>query len=171
MPLRNFEGKMVVLPNYDYKGTYWPIVTELVKAEIKDEEERNPEIVQQLLKQCFSISCEILLDKISEQKRASFFIFCHSVHEDSIDIWSQMFQGYSLGENDEDFAASRRILKIIIEQSSKLNLTGTNSFIEEINENLDNYVETLEELLYIGTYCYLFSEYTTRSLLFNDAIL
>jgi len=170
MPLLKVFDRNVVLPNYKYSDKYWPLLTDLVYNKIGEEEIKKPETVQNLLKECFIELCSILDQKISEQRKASFYIFCQNLHEDSIEIWREQVKGNELGEIKEDFAASRRILKIIIEQSCKLKLVGAPIFIDEIEQNIDSYTEYLEELLYIGTWCHTLSEYTARSQLFPNSI-
>lgn len=166
MPLITIEGKNVVLPNYDYRKKYWPILSKLVYDEIGNKEIKNPTEVEEILKKCFSKLCGILEDKLSNELRASFYIFCKNLHEDSIELWKLQIKKIPLGINEEDFAASRRILKIIIEQSTKLDLKGCPNFYNEIEDNKDEYARLLEELLYIGTWCFTISEFTARSQLF-----
>lgn len=170
MALKKVFDRNVVLPDYKYSDKYWPLLTDLIHNKIGEEEIKKPETVQILLKDCFIELCSILDQKISEQRKASFYIFCQNLHEDSIEIWREQVKGNELGEIKEDFAASRRILKIILEQSCKLKLVGTPIFINEIEQNLDTYTEYLEELLYIGTWCHTLSEYIARSQLFPNSI-
>jgi len=170
MPILNVLNKKVVLANYKFSDKYWPILTELVLEKIGDEEIKDPKFVQNILKECFVKLCSIFEQKISEQRKASFYIFCQNLHEDSIEIWLKTIDGYSLGEIEEDFAGSRRILKIILEQSCKLDLSGTPNFYNEIISNKDSYTEYLEELLYLGSWCFALSEYISKSQLFPDSI-
>lgn len=166
MPILNIHNKQVVLPNYDYSNKYWPLLTKLIHEIIGDLEIKEPSIVEELLMKCFTKLCGILDEKITSEKRASFYIFCKNLHEDSIELWLLQTQKITLGINEEDFAASRRILKIILEQSTKLELVGCRSFEDEIIGNTDYYTQFLEELLYLGTWCYTLSEYIARSQLF-----
>lgn len=166
MPILNVHGKQAVLPNYDYSIKYWPILTDLIKKEIGNSEIKDPNSVEVLLKDCFTKLCNILNDKINSEKRASFYIFCKNLHEDSIELWLLQTQEKSLDINEEDFAVSRRILKIILEQSTKIELIGCQNFKVEINTNIDYFTEFLEEVLYIGTWCFTLSEYIAKSQLF-----
>jgi hypothetical protein len=170
MPALNIDNKDIVLPNYNFSEKYWPILSKIAFNEIGFEETSDSKIVQNVLKKCFLELCSILESKISEEKSASFYIFCQKIHEDSIDLWRKQANGFSLGEIEEDFAASRRVLKIILEQSCKLDLTGAPNFLKEINNNVNEYILLLEELLYLGTWCYTISEYISRSQLFPLSI-
>lgn len=169
MTLIQTHNKKVVLQNPDYKEKYWPILNKLVFDKFGNVEVKDPTSVQETLKECFSKLCSIFEEKISEEKRASFYIFCHNLHEDSIELWLLQIQQIPLGIDEEDFASSRRILKIILEQSTKLELVGTPNFFLEIRKNIDNYTTLLEELLYIGSWCIVISENTARSQLFNTS--
>lgn len=166
MPILRVHNKKVVLPNYDYSEKYWPIISELVLGEVGNEEIKEPTQVTELLKKCFSKLCDIFHGKITEEKRASFFIFCHNLHEDSNELWLLQIKKIKLGINEEYFAASRRVLKILLEQSTTFDLTGNPNFFQEIRDNLTHFTTLLEELLYIGSWCVQLSELTARSQLF-----
>ncbi|WP_418501779.1 hypothetical protein [Flagellimonas sp.] len=56
-----------------------------------------------------------------------------------------------------------------MEQSTKLDLVDAPNFFYEIRDNLDTYVDYLEELLYIGSWCLVLSEHTARSQLFETS--
>lgn len=169
MPIQIVHGKKVVLQNPGYKDKYWPILTQLVFEKIGNTEIKNPEEVQSILKECFAKLCTTFEQKLSEEKRASFYIFCHNLHEDSIELFLLQLRKIPLGINEEDFAGSRRILKIIIEQSTKLDLVGAPNFFLEIVKNLETYRKLLEELLYIGSWCFIISENIARSQLFETS--
>jgi hypothetical protein len=166
MPLIEVYNKKVILPNYDYSEKYWPILSKLVFDEVGNEEIKSPKIVETLLQKCFTKLCNIFVEKLENETKASFYIFCKNLHEDSIELWLLQTQNITLGINEEDFAASRRILKIILEQSTKLDLKGTPNFLKEIEINLEGYSNYLEELLYIGSWCFILSENIARSQLF-----
>lgn len=170
MGIKTIFNKKIVLPNYDFSVKYWPIVTQEVEKEIGMMEIKESTIIQELLKKCFSKLCKVFEDKIAEQKKVTFFICCQYLHEDSIELWQLQTQGKTLGINEEDFASSRRTLKIILEQSTKLELIGTPNFIDELKQNADDYVEIIEELLYLGAWCHILSEYIARSQLFPNSI-
>lgn len=161
-------NKKVVLPEYrdEYKNRYWSILTKHVEKKIGLLEVTNPDEVTNILKECFSLLCSEFEKAISEVKEASFFLFCNDVHENSIDLWKKQSEGHSLGIDEEQFAASRRILKIILEQGCKLELKGHSNFVKEVQSKEKNYIEHLEKLLYIGAWCIAFSEDVSNSQLF-----
>ncbi len=169
MALLRTHHKKVVLANTDHKDTYWPILSSHVFNKFGNREIKDPCLVQETLKECFTILCNIFVERLAEEKRASFYIFCHNLHEDSIDLWRLQVGNIPLNINEEEFASSRRVLKIILEQSTKLDLVDAPNFFYEIRDNLDTYVDYLEELLYIGSWCLVLSEHTARSQLFETS--
>lgn len=164
-------GKKVVLPEYtnEYKDQYWSVLTRHVKGKIGEEEITNPEEVTELLKECFSILCIEFEKAIADVPEAAFFLFCSDLHEDSIDLWLKQIEGAPLPIDREQFAASRRILKIILEQACKLELKGHPNFVVEVNEKQGVYIKHLEKLLYIGAWCINLSEEVSLSQLFPES--
>ena len=172
MPGYNIEGKKIIISDDKYKEIYWIELSDLLKDKYFTEtkETNNPLVVQEILKFCFSFFCNKLEEKIQSEKRFSFYLFCHLLHEDSIEIFLKQTQGYKLSINEEKFAASRRILKIILEQSVKYDLIGAPNFAKEMFDNITDYSMYLEEMLYIGEWAFISSEYLARCQLFPKAI-
>lgn len=172
MPGYIIEEKRIIISDDKYKDVYWPELSELVKEKFFSEalEISDPKIVEEILKFSFSFFCEKLEEKIKNEKRFSFYLFCHNLHEDSIDIFLKQTEGYKLSINEEKFAASRRILKVILEQSTKYELKGAPNFFLEMKENREGYSNFLEELIYIGEWAFISSEYLARVQLFPKAI-
>jgi len=172
MPGYNIEGKRIIISDDKYKDIYWKELSEILREDFfKTEiETADPKIVSDILKFSFAFFCKKLEEKIQSENRFSFYLFCHNLHEDSIDIYLKQTEGYKLSINEEKFAASRRILKIILEQSTKYNLKGTPNFFLEMKENSLSYSNYLEELIYIGEWAFISSEYLARVQLFPKAI-
>lgn len=172
MPGYEIDGKRVLISDDKYKEIYW---TELSKY-IEDKyfiyaiEIREPEKVQEILKDCFTFLCNKLSQLIENENRFSFYLFCHNLHEDSIDVFIKQLEGFKLPFNEEKFAGSRRILKIILEQSTKYDLKGCPNFFQEMIGNLLEYCELLEKMIYVGEWAFISSEYIARSQLFPKAI-
>lgn len=172
MPGYNIDGNKVIISDYKYKEIYWIELSELIKEKFFKEikETKDPLVVKEILKFCFSFFCNKLEEKIRSENRFSFYLFCHLLHEDSIDIFLKQTQGYKLSINEEKFAASRRILKIILEQSVKYDLIGAQYFSKEMFDSLTDYSIYLEEMLYIGEWAFISSEYLARCQLFPKSI-
>ncbi|MFI8605073.1 hypothetical protein ACIGCP_11455 [Cellulophaga baltica] len=94
MGLIKTHNKKVVLANSDYKDKYWPVLSSLVFEKYGNVQINDAEEVQAILKECFSKLCEIFEAKISDERRASFYIFCHNLHEDSIDLFKLQLQKF-----------------------------------------------------------------------------
>lgn len=172
MPGYVIDKKRVVISDDKYKEIYWPELTAYIKikhfkdvAKVSDSQK-----VQDVLKDCFSFLCGKLGELIEKEKRFSFYLFCHNLHEDSIDVFIKQLEGFRLPFNEEKFAGSRRILKIILEQSTKYDLNGCPNFFEEMKSNWLEYCELLEKMIYIGEWAFISSEYIARSQLFPKAI-
>src|SRR5690606_2096775 len=172
MPGYNIEGKRIILSDDKYKDTYWTELSELLKDKFfKTEVEiTDPKTVGEILKFSFTFFCKKLEEKIQSENRFSFYLFCHNLHEDSIDLHQKQIEGYQLSINEEKFAGSRRILKIILEQSTKYDLRGTHNFFMEMREHTLDYCAFLEELIYIGEWAFISSEFLARAQLFPQAI-
>jgi hypothetical protein len=172
MPRYIVDGKRVVTSDDKYKEIYWTELTEYIKDKyFKDNIEiKESEKVQEILKDCFGFLCKKLSELIENEKRFSFYLFCHNIHEDSIDIFIKQLEGFKLPFNEEKFAASRRILKIILEQSTKYDLKGCPNFFIEMKGNWGEYCEQLEKMIYVGEWAFISSEFIARSQLFSKAI-
>ena len=172
MPGYVIDKKRVVISDDKYKEIYWTELTAYIKikhfkdvAKVSDSQK-----VQDVLKDSFSFLCGKLGELIEKEKRFSFYLFCHNLHEDSIDVFIKQLEGFRLPFNEEKFAGSRRILKIILEQSTKYDLNGCPNFFEEMKSNWLEYCELLEKMIYIGEWAFISSEYIARSQLFPKAI-
>jgi hypothetical protein len=172
MPEFIIDNKKVVISDDKYKYNYWPELTAYIKGKyfIDTVKISEPEKVQEVLKDCFSFLCGKLGHLINNEERFSFYLFCHNLHEDSIDIFIKQLEGFSLPFNEEKFAGARRILKIILEQSTRYDLKGCPNFFEEMKSNMFEYSEQLEKMLYVGEWAFISSEYVARSQLFPKAI-
>ncbi|MDR7209918.1 hypothetical protein [Flavobacterium piscis] len=172
MPGYIIDKKRVLISDDKYKEIYWPELTEYIKDKYFQDtiEIKEPQKVQDILKDCFSFLCNKLSELIENEKRFSFYLFCHNLHEDSIDVFIKQLEGFKLPFNEEKFAASRRILKIILEQSTKYDLNGCPNFSQEMKSNWLEYCELLERMIYVGEWAFISSEYTARSQLFPKAI-
>ncbi len=172
MPGYNIEGKRIIISDDKYKDIYWKELSELLKEKFfqTEVEIADPKTVSEILKCSFTFFCKKLEEKIQSENRFSFYLFCHNLHEDSIDLHQKQIEGYQLSINEEKFAGSRRILKIILEQSTKYDLKGAPNFFMEMKEHTLEYCTFLEELIYIGEWAFISSEFLARAQLFPKAI-
>ncbi|CAL2083189.1 conserved hypothetical protein [Tenacibaculum dicentrarchi] len=172
MPGYNIEGKKIVVSDSKHKKVYWSELSVYIKKKhFENSNEYNePTKVQEILKDCFTFLLNKLESLIKNENRFSFYLFCHTIHEDSIDIHLNLIKGKKLDINKEKIAGSRRILKIILEQSTRYNLKGTSNFNHEIAKNSLEYISLLEEMIYVGEWVFISSEYIAQSQLFQKSI-
>lgn len=162
----------MVVSDDKHKAVYWTALSSYLKNKYfkNISEVKSPEKVRGILKDSFGFLLNKLDNLIKNENRFSFYLFCHLIHEDSIDIHLKLIEGYKLNFNEEKFAGSRRILKIILEQSTKYNLKGTSNFNSEIDRNISEYISLLEEMIYVGEWAFISSEYLARSQMFPSSI-
>ncbi len=104
---------------------------------------------------------------IANEKHASFYLYVQHLLENTIDIFRTMLGGENFPEiNSSNFANIRRTLRIILEQSTTVDLTGTPDFRAEIAQNRQSYHETIDRLLYLGYQAFVISQEIARSQLF-----
>ncbi len=170
MPIVPIENMLMVSPNFLYSEKYWTILSNYVSTTYGTSEITEPKLVQNILKECFKLLEKEFLSLINTQNKASFYLYVHNFHENSIELWQKEVNGVKLDINKTDFNATRRILKIILEQSCALNLVGAVNFGDEMFQNRFEYLQQLEELLYLGYWAIGISEYIARGQLFPKSI-
>lgn len=170
MPIVQVDKFRIATINYGCKEKHWPHLTQQIMKQFGDQEIKNPELVLQILKECFNHFCESFRGLLKANTKASFFIFVQDIHEDSAEIWANQLNGPKLSIDQEEFAGVRRILKCILEQGCKLDLKGHSNFAEEIKQEFETYSNHLDELLYTGIKAFEFCELIARSQICPRAI-
>lgn len=170
MPLLKSHNKNVIVTDYSYSERYWIELSKLIESEYGLKESRDTEKVDSILKTAFQFLCQSFEKVIQNTEKASFYLFINMLHEESIDLYMLQLRKISLGIDENAFAASRRILKIIIEQGCRINLKGTPNFFREILINQTEYIRRAEELLYLGEKAYELSEAIAKNKLFPSSI-
>lgn len=170
MPIANVHGFTMVTLDFQYKEKYWKMISEHVHKKHGEIEIIASNEVIETLKECFQILCDEFKTLIEKVPEASFFIFTHNFHENSIDIWELQLQGIQIPINESDFATTRRVLKFILEHSCGIDLIGNPNFGQELFAKRQEYLQHLEELLYIGYQAIVISEYIARCQLFPCSI-
>ena len=170
MPVVNVLGYTMVSFDFSYKEIYWKELTEIVQSEFGEKEIRNAATVQNIFKKCFSHLRARFEELIDKEKRASFYIFVHNFHENSIELYFKVLNGEKIPYDESDLAIIRRILKIIQEQGCGNELIGSKNFSSEIFALRLEFLKILEELLYVGYQAINFSEFIAKSQLFPTSI-
>ncbi len=166
MPLHVSHNKRVITTDYNYSEKYWSELSIIIESEIDQNEIKDADEVDRLLKTGFQYLCKSFEEVIQQNLNSSFYVFINCLHEDSLELYELQLKRIPLGIDENAFALSRRILKIIIEQGCQHNLKGCPNFFKEIKGNLKKYISTTEELLYIGEWAYSFSESIAKNKLF-----
>ncbi|MBZ4035357.1 hypothetical protein K6T82_11315 [Flavobacterium sp. 17A] len=166
MPLIRVYDKNLILSDDSYSEKYWGELSRIIEAEFGISEIKNPNQVEQVLKVGFQYFCQKFEALIQKMQKASFYIFVNCIHEDSLDLYQLQLKKVELGIDENAFAISRRILKIIIEQGCKMDLAGTPNFFKEITINQKEYLRLTEELLYVGEKAYEIVEMIAKNKLF-----
>ena len=170
MPIENVFGHNMVTLDFQYKEKYWKLLSNHVKSKYGNKEIIESNEVIGTLKECFQILCDNFKTLINQIPEASFFIFVHNFHENSVELLQHQIAGNTLPINESDFAQTRRILKIILEHSCGLKLKGHPHFPTEMMQKRFAYLKHLEELLYIGYQAIGISEEIARCQLYPCSI-
>lgn len=168
MPIANSNGFNIITPDYNYSKKYWPLVTEYVKNQYQNIEITDAPTVQSVLKECFKIFELQFMNLIEGQRNASYYMFVHSFHENSCELWFNQING--IEHNIDELAIIRRVFKIILEQSCGLVLNNAISFNNEMVLKRGEYTLLTEELLYIGNWAITLSDFIAKSQLFPNSI-
>jgi len=167
MPIQIFRNLEIPSLSFDFSEEYWPIISAPVKEAYGEGEVKNAPTVQEALKLAFAKCGELFMGIIANEKRASFYLYVQHLLENTIDIFKSMLGGNEFPEiNRSDFANIRRTLRIILEQSTTVDLNGAPDFRAEITQNRQSYHETIDRLLYLGYQAFVISQEIARSQLF-----
>jgi len=170
MPIYTVEGYRMVSPNFSYEEEYWSALSLHVIENYGEDEIKDSSLVQLILKECFQILEGKFIELINNQNLASFYLYVHNFHENSIELYRRQLEGQTLDLDTSEFAITRRVLKIILEQSCSIDLIGTPNFGREMRDNYDDYLSYLERLLLIGYWAIGISDYIAKSQLFPNSI-
>ncbi len=169
MAVSNLFGWTMITMDFKYSEKYWREISAINKEKNGNDLITDPARIQETLKECFQYLGSEFLKLIIQQNSASFYLFVHNIHENSIEIWKKQLEGENLTISESEFAVSRRVLKIILEQSTILELKSCKNFANEIVGKRVEYKLLLEELLYIGSQAIIISDYIAQSQLFPNS--
>lgn len=171
MPIQYSHGYAMITLNFDFRHKYWSNLSEEVKQNFNENIEiTDPISIESTLKTCFTSLCNKFSELIENEKRASFYLFVHNFHENSCELYHKQLKKEPIDIDGSDFAATRRGLKIILEQSTNNILTNSSNFEKEIVDNWNQYVSYTEELLYLFYQANSISEYIAINKLFVNSI-
>lgn len=128
---------------------------------------RDPAAVVEILRSSFRYLEEKFMVLIAAETRASFYLAVHRYHESTTELWLQQLKGIILPVNNSDFAAVRRVLKLILEQGCANELKNSVNFSQDITANASAYLHTLDHLLYLGYWANGIAGFISRAQLFR----
>ncbi len=166
MPRITIDNKIVI--NYDYsaRDKYWNSLSKYIIEKHGNEHFTDKQKVEEILIDGFQFLCDNFRTLISTEKKFSFFLYTHWLHEQSIEIYIKTLSGFQLEAiSDCEFAMYRRILKLILEQGCDIDLawgglpTGNEVLLMD---------EKIQELIYLGTWMYAFADYIAFQKMIED---
>lgn len=169
MPLVSVLGYRIPALNFDLSDQYWPELTTVAEQHGSGEVKEASAVIN-ILRECFNYLESKFMALINGETRVSFYAAVHKFHENTLAIWMKQQEGASLPIDGSDFAAVRRVLKLILEQGCANDLQNSVNYNQELVDNLAEYVETIEHLLYLGYWANGIAGYITRVQLFPGAI-
>ena len=173
MPIIRYENIDIYIPNKKYEILYWDEIFQIIKNKysIKTEEIYDYNIIKDILYDTFNFFCDKIDDLIKKENRFSFYLYCIHINEGMNNIYmKQIKEKHILKIDEQDFTLMRRSLKIIIEQSVKYNLIGSNNFSFEIANNINEYIDYLDKLLLATKEAIKISELIAINDHFNSSI-
>ncbi|QKJ28231.1 hypothetical protein HQ865_00125 [Mucilaginibacter mali] len=167
MPIQIVRNLEIPVLSFDFSEEYWPLISAPVKDTYGLGEVKDAATVQEALKLAFAKCGELFIGIITGETRASFYLYVQHLLENTIDVFKAMLGGEEFPEiNSSEFANIRRTLRIILEQSTTVDMAGTPNFMAEITRNRHAYHDTLDRLLYLGYQAFIISQEIARSQLF-----
>lgn len=152
--------------DFNLSDKFWKTISAPVEEQHGTNVVTDPVLVQEALKNSYRVCGELFMQILGNETRASFYLYVQHLLENTFEIYKDILGGKAVPVNKSDFANVRRTLRIILEQSTKLELSGAPNFATEISLHLAEYIATLDDLLYIGYQAFLISQEIARSQLF-----
>ena len=173
MPVIRYENMDIYISDKEYNNLYWDEVSQIIKEKyfINTEEIYRYDIVKDILYASFDFFCNKIDELIQKENRFSFYLYCIYLNENMCKIHKkQIEENYILKIDEQDFVLIRRALKIVIEQSVKYNLIGSDNFSFEIANNINEYIGYLDRLLLVTKEAVKISEIIAINDHFNSSI-
>ena len=170
MPIENVFGWSMITVDYKKNEKYWNQLSDYVESNFNYGLITDPDLLQDTYKKLFNLLSDKFNELIDQQELASFFIYVHNFHENSIELWSKQLKGETLTINESEFVVVRRVLKIILEQSCRNKLMNSINYVNEILEKKVEFQEHIEELISIGYLAIMLSNNIVRSQLFPESL-
>ena len=130
MPIQNINNLEIPTLNFDVSDEYWPQISAVVSDKYGVGAIKGAAIVQDALKLAFVKCGDLFMGILANETRVSFYLYVQHLLENTIDIFKAMLGGVDFEVNKSDFANIRRTLRVILEQSTMINLNGAPNFMQ-----------------------------------------
>lgn len=157
MPSIKIDNKIVISYDFVARDKYWGALSKHLidkhgKGHFIDQQK-----VEEVLLDGFDFLSENFKQLISTEKKLTFFLYVHWLHEQSIQIYIKRLGGFKLElVSESEFAMYRRILKLILEQGCDIDLEWGGAPTGKEVLAMDN---KIQELIYLGTWMYGFADH------------
>src|SRR5690606_38308227 len=111
--------------SYDYaaRDKYWGALSQYVIDKHGKEHFTDQLKAEEIVCDGFDFLSQNFKQLISTEKKFTFFLYTHWLHEQSIQIYVKTLGGFKLEKiGESEFAMYRRILKLILEQGCDIDL-------------------------------------------------
>src|SRR5690554_5640269 len=117
MPRIKIDNKIVISYDYVARDKYWGALSKYLIEKHGKEHFSDQQNVEEILFDGFDFLVQNFKQLISTEKKFTFFLYTHWLHEQSIQIYVKTLGGFELEKiSESEFAMYRRILKLILEQ-------------------------------------------------------
>lgn len=157
MPRIKIDNKIVISFDYAARDKHWGALSAYLIEKHGNEHFTEHNKVEQILLDGFNFLTQSFRQLISTEKKLTFFLYVHWLHEQSIEIYINTLSGFKLDLiTESEFAMYRRILKLILEQGCDIDLDW-GSFPKSGNEVFEM-DDKIQELIYLGTWMYALAD-------------
>lgn len=170
MPVKNSNNYSIAVPRFGEHKEFSNSLSNHVRETFGEFNEGSHELVSEVLKASFKFIEEKFMNIISTQTSAAFYLFVHNFHENSCLLWERKLSKLSVDIDSRELATVRRVYKIILEQGSGNSLTSSVNYSREIFTNRFVFLKPLEDLLFLGGWAIVFSEYISKHKLYPNAV-
>jgi len=157
MPRIKIDNKIVISFDYVSRNKHWGALSAYLIKKHGKEHFTNQNKVEQILLDGFNFLSQSFKQLISVEKKLTFFLYVHWLHEQSIQIYIKTLEGYKLDLiSESEFAMYRRILKLILEQGCDIDLEWDT--FPKISNEIFEIEDKIQELIYLGTWMYAIAD-------------
>lgn len=158
MPRIKIDNKIVISFDYAARDKHWGALSSYLIEKHGNGHFTDHNKVEQILLDGFNFLSQSFKRLISEEKKFTFFLYVHWLHEQSIEIYKKTLGGFKLDLiKESEFAMYRRILKLILEQGCDIDLDwGT---FPKTGREIFQIDDKIQELIYLGTWMYALADH------------